>query len=70
MPLFKGDSQSVISQNIKELRASGRPERQSIAIALSKAGKSNRSKNLGKFHHKPKAKAPMENTDSMFQKAK
>ena len=40
MPLFKGSSQSVISQNIAELRRSGRPEAQSVAIAMSKAGKS------------------------------
>ena len=40
MPLFKGSSQSVISQNIAELRRSGRPEAQAVAIAMSKAGKS------------------------------
>lgn len=40
MPLFKGSSQSVISQNIAELRRSGRPEAQAVAIAMNKAGKS------------------------------
>lgn len=39
MPLLKGKSQSVISQNIRELRKSGKPEAQSVAIALDKAGK-------------------------------
>ncbi len=39
MPLFKGKSNEVISQNIRELRNSGKPEAQSVAIALSKAGK-------------------------------
>ena len=39
-PLKKGSSQKVISANISELRHSGRPHRQSIAIAMSKAGKS------------------------------
>jgi|GEM_PF-6183734 hypothetical protein len=37
MPLKKGKSEKVISQNIKELRKSGRPEKQAIAIAESEA---------------------------------
>lgn len=40
MPLKKGSSRKVISQNIKELEASGRKPSQSIAIALKEAGKS------------------------------
>ena len=44
MPLFKGSSQSVISQNIRELRHSGKPEAQAVAIALNRAGKSNKGK--------------------------
>jgi len=40
MPLLKGSSDSVISQNIRELRNSGRPEKQAVAIAYSVAGKS------------------------------
>jgi len=40
MPLKKGKSKKVISENISELRNSGRPEKQSIAIAMSEAGKS------------------------------
>jgi hypothetical protein len=44
MPLKKGSSKKVVSYNIKELRESGRPEKQSIAIAMSKAGKSNKPK--------------------------
>ena len=39
MPLIKGKSQSAISDNIRELRNSGRPEAQSIAIAMRVAGK-------------------------------
>jgi hypothetical protein len=40
MPLQKGSSRQVISANIKTERDSGRPLRQSIAIALSKARES------------------------------
>jgi len=40
MALKKGKSRQVISENIKELRESGRPQKQSIAIALSEARKS------------------------------
>jgi len=39
MPLIKGSSKSVINQNISELRHSGYPEKQAIAIAMDKAGK-------------------------------
>lgn len=40
MPLKKGTSRKVIGKNIKELEKSGRPAKQSIAIALSQARKS------------------------------
>lgn len=45
MPLKKGKSNKTVSSNISELRHSGYPERQSIAIAMNEAG---RSKNKGK----------------------
>jgi len=40
MPLQSGKSKSAISANIKTLRHEGYPQRQAIAIAMSKAGKS------------------------------
>ena len=52
MPLLKGDSKEIISQNIAELRRSGRPEKQAIAIAYSEARRSGKK---GKKHGKRKA---------------
>ncbi len=44
MPLVKGKSKKVISEIISELRNSGYPEKQSVAIAMSEAGKSKSKK--------------------------
>lgn len=48
MPLKTGKSKNVISQNIKTEIASGKPQKQAVAIALTKAGMS-----------KPKGKVPV-----------
>lgn len=44
MPLQKGSSRKTISKNISELRQNNYPEKQSIAIAMSEAGKGRKTK--------------------------
>ena len=57
MPLKPGKSDAVISQNIREMRHSGYPQRQAVAAALSTArqyraegGKTDKKKIV---HHGP-----------------
>ena len=45
MPLKSGKSRKAVYANIKELMASGRPQKQAVAIALDKSrGKRKRGK--------------------------
>jgi hypothetical protein len=44
MPLKKGSSRKTISANIRREKASGRPQKQAVAIALEQARRSNRKK--------------------------
>lgn len=44
MPLKKGKSEKIVSENVRELRGTGRPLDQAVAIAMKQAGKAKKKK--------------------------
>lgn len=48
MPLKTGSSNKTVGSNIKTEINSGKPQKQAVAIALSKAGRSNKGKDMPK----------------------
>jgi hypothetical protein len=44
MPLKKGTSQKIVSQNISEMRHAGHPQKQAVAAALNQKRESARKK--------------------------
>lgn len=47
MPLKSGTSGKAVDYNVAELMNTGRPQKQAVAIALKKAGKSRKKKKNG-----------------------
>jgi hypothetical protein len=57
MPLIKGSSRQSISRNIEAEVRAGRPQKQSVAIALSTARSANQGKRIAKVQGLTQASA-------------
>jgi hypothetical protein len=69
MPLLPGDDQSVISENIRDMRIAGHPEDQAVAAAMKNAGKMKTPKMKKKGMKKVGMKKPMMPKVKMGMKA-
>lgn len=56
MPLKKGKSKRIISENISEMMHAGHPQKQSVAAAMSSAGMSRHERKEDTMVKKPKKK--------------
>ena len=71
MPLLRGKSNKVVSENISRLQHEGYPQAQAVAISLNVAGKSKRSSTMAvKKRKKAAKKAPKKAAKKSPKKAK
>lgn len=58
MPLKKGSSDEVVSENIAKMRREGYPEKQAVAAAMNAAGRSRKGKKGKKVAKSKRKRVP------------